>query len=88
MQPSTTNGAASPAQEMLQSLRSAIDRFAAELQKQRDEIKQLRAERDEAKDMVKALKELFHDLKDWENFDPAEYTLTTDDLLAEIRRGK
>jgi uncharacterized protein (UPF0335 family) len=88
MQPTTTNGAATTAQEILQSLRQVIDRLEAELQKQRDEIKQLRAERDDATAMVKALKDLFQDLKEWEDFDPTEYTLTFDDILAGIRSGK
>ena len=85
MQPTSTNGNPNSAREMLDSVRQAVERLEAELQKQQEEIRQLRAERDEyRKLLVEQVKHQFGGPEAWDDFDEKDYTLTIDDLLAVI----
>ena len=85
MQPATTNGNPSKAREALDTARQLVEKLEADLQKQSEEIKQLRAERDEARMMLKEMKRFIRDLPEWEKFNPDEYTVTTEDILADLR---
>ncbi len=85
MQPTTTNGSANTAREMLDSVRQTIEKLEAELAQQRSEIDQLRVERDEYRKMLtEQVKHLFGGPEEWDDFDEKDYTLTIDDLVAVI----
>lgn len=85
MHTTSTNGVQTSALAALESLRMVIDKLEADLRHQQQENNTLRAERDEALAKFEAMKEFVHDLPEWEKFNPEEYTLTTDDILAELR---
>ncbi len=86
MQPTATNGSATSAREMLDSLRQEIERLEAELKRQRQEITELRSERDDMRKMLVAqVKHLFGGPEEWENLDEKDFTLTIDDMLAVLR---
>jgi molecular chaperone GrpE (heat shock protein) len=85
MQPTSTNGAQTSPREMLESLRLVIEKLEADLLRQQQEIQQLRTERDDYAARLTAMKEFFQDLPEWENFDPADYTVTSDDIFADLR---
>jgi chromosome segregation ATPase len=85
MQPTSTNGVQTSAQEALDSLRQVIERLEADLKRQQQEIQELRRERDDYRAVVyEHLKKQF-DPKDWDDFDEKDFTLTLDDLLAVVR---
>jgi predicted RNase H-like nuclease (RuvC/YqgF family) len=84
MELSSTNGNPSSARQALDAMRQVVENLEAELTRQQEEIKQLRKERDEYRSVVyDHLKKQF-DPKDWDDFDPKDYTMTIDDLLAII----
>jgi predicted nucleic acid-binding Zn-ribbon protein len=86
MGPSSTNGNPSSARQALDAMRQVVENLEAELTRQQEEIKQLRKERDGyRKAWAEQVKHLFGDASDWDNFDPKDYTLTIDDLVAIIR---
>ncbi len=84
MEPINTNGNPTSARQAVDALRQAVENLEAELARQQEEITQLRKERDDYRSVVyDHLKKQF-DPKDWDDFDPKDYTLTIDDLLAII----
>ncbi len=85
MQPTTTNGSPASAREVLDTLRQHIDRLEADVSRQQQEIQALRVERDEALAMFAEMKRFIRELPEWERFDPAEYTCTSDDIRADLR---
>lgn len=85
MEPSSTNGNPISARQALDAMRQVVENLEAELTRQQEEIKQLRNERDEYRKMlVEQVKHQFGDASEWDSFDPKDYTLTIDDLLAII----
>jgi hypothetical protein len=84
MEPSNSNGNPSSARQALDAMRQAVENLEAELARQQETIKQLRQERDDYRSVVyDHLKKQF-DPGEWDDFDPKDYTLTIDDLLAMI----
>jgi ABC-type transporter Mla subunit MlaD len=83
MQPTSTNGNPNSARAALDTVRQLVEKLEADLQEQQEELKQLRAERDDYRAVVyEHLKKKYGDPKLWDDFDPKDYTLTIDDLLA------
>ena len=70
---------------MLESLREVIERLEAELKRQEQEIKGLRAERDEYRAVIHEHLKKQVDPKVWDEFNPADYTLTLDDIRTELK---
>jgi hypothetical protein len=84
METTATNGKPATAREVLDSLSKIVEKLEGDLQRQESEIRTLRDERDEARFMVEEYKRFIRELPEWEKFDPAEYTCTIDDILAEL----
>ena len=83
MQPNSTNGVQVSARDMLESLRLAIEKLETELREQKRQNEELRKERDDFRSVVyEHLKKQFGDESAWDDFDPKQYTMTIDDLLA------
>jgi len=85
MQPNSTNGVQVSARDMLESLRLAFEKLEAELREQKQQNEELKRERDDFRSIVyEHLKKQFGNPKAWDDFDPKDYTLTIDDLLAVV----
>ena len=83
MPPTSTNGNAASARDMLDHLGTAVEQLEADLSQQRDENRKLREERDEYRRiLVDQVKHLLDRPEDWHDFEETAYTLTVDDLLA------
>ena len=85
MQPSSSNGVPATPREMLDSVRQAIEKLEAELRQQQEENARLKQERDEYRKMlVDWAKPQLLSRAEWEDFDPKDYTLTIDEIIADI----
>ncbi len=71
--------------QALDAMRQVVENLEAELAGKREEIEQLRKERDEYRKMlVEQVKHHFGEPGE-DDFDPKDYTLTIDDLVAMIK---
>lgn len=80
----SANGSPITARQALDAVQQAVENLEVEVARQRDEIAGLRKERDDYRKMlVEQIKHLVPQYSD-EDFDPKDFTLTIDDLVAMI----
>ena len=65
-------------------LQAQVDRLQAALKDAEDRIQRLEQQRDKYYEFAKLWIEQNCSLADWEDFNPADYTLSFDDLMAEV----
>jgi predicted RNase H-like nuclease (RuvC/YqgF family) len=89
MQPNSTNGVQASAHDMLESLRLAIEKLETELRELKRQNEELKKEKDEYRKMLAdILKPQMLSREEWEQFNPDDFKLTIDDLLAVIDEYK